>query len=806
MFYWQDVKYSFRLLVKTPVFSLMTVLVLAGGLGVSIFTFSFLYTAMVKPLPVPAGERIVRVMLSGPDGAGVIDAADLASMRPQIRTLSELGAYTGKEVVIGTAGAARAIEATATEWNLFAVTRSQPMLGRVLQPADQEPAAEPVIVLSHAVWRAAFGSDTSLIGKHVTLNGVPTRLIGVMPEGYSFPIAAEAWVPIPPELLASTKPNRDYVQVYARLAPGVDAEQASVELTGLLQRSRAARPVETAERPEPVGVSVQTFQMAQIGDRGPLVLAVLNTLAGLILLLASINVMNLLLARANERARETALRLALGAPRARLIMQSLWETIILCVSGGALATAIAIWGLTAINAWAQSQLQGNLVFWWVWGFDRMVLLSAGAFVTLTIAVLGSVVSLRATNLELNAVLQEGGLRGGGRKEGRIARALVVTQVATVSVLMFFGSMSAIVAQRVAGVDLGYDTRHLLNASIELPDRYASAESRGLFFQQAQERLAAGAAIDGVVLRTGLAEMPSAAGILTLLDRPATALPPRAYILAVLGPLTPLGHTLHEGRFFDTRDVENAGPTAIVSASFATRHWPGTSPLGKQLRLTGLSANEPDRTVVGVVSDVLLGNPLSRDRSGLAVYIPLRQSETTGASVLFRHRGDLRAAEVAFHQTITGLDPLIAPSNVQSFDEVLAKTSLIARSVAILFGACFAFALLLAVSGTYGLMARAIGRRTREIGIRRALGATDRSILALLLGQGGRQLGVGALVALPLTLLIAWGFSSFFPIALGLSMSTALLVSLAITIVVLLATWVPTRRAVAIPPREALWRE
>ena len=546
--------------------------------------------------------------------------------------------------------------------------------------------------------------------------------------------------------------------------------------------------------------------MAQIGERGPLVLAVLNTLAGLILLLACINVMNLLLARANERARETALRLALGAPRARLIMQSLWETIILCVSGGVLATAIAIWGLTAINAWAQSHLQGNLVFWWVWGFDRMVLLSAGAFVTLTIAVLGSVVSLRATNLELNAVLQEGGLRGGGRKEGRIARALVVTQVATVSVLMFFGSMSAIVAQRVANVDLGYDTRNLLSASVELPDHYAGAESRGLFFQQAQERLTSSAAIDGVVLRAGLAEMPSAAGEVTLLDRSETTLPARAYILAVLGPLTPLGHDLHEGRFFDTRDIETTGAAAIVSASFAAQHWPGTSPLGKQLRLTGLSDNEPARTVVGVVSDVLLGNPLSRDRSGLAVYIPLRQSQATGASVLFRHRGDLRAAEVAFHQTITGLDPLIAPSNVQSFDEVLAKTSLMARSVATLFGACFAFALLLAVSGTYGLMARAIGRRTREIGIRRALGATDRTILALLLGQGGRQLGIGALVALPLTLLIAWAFSSFFPIALGLSVSTALLVSVAITIVVLLATWVPTRRAVALPPREALWRE
>ncbi|MEX2282889.1 MAG: ABC transporter permease [Gemmatimonadota bacterium] len=805
MFYWQDVKYSLRLLAKTPVFTLLTIVVLAGGLGVSIFTFSFLYTAMVKPLPVPGGERIVRVMRA--DGGGLIDAADFAALRRSIRTLTDVGAYTDREVVVGTAEASRSIQATVTEWNVFAVTRTRPFLGRGLQPADQEAGAEPVVVLSYPIWHAVFGSDTSLVGSHVTLNGVVTRLVGVMPEGYSFPVAADAWVPIRPDLLTARVPEQYYVQVYARLAADADAESARAELSGLLQRVRQARPATTPERALPTGMTVQSFPMAQIGEGGLLALAVLNTLAGLILLLACINVTNLLMARANERARETALRLALGAPRGRLIVQSLWETIILCLAGGLLATVIATWGLSAINTWAHARLEGNLVFWWVWGFDRIVLLSSGAFVTLTIAVLGSIVSMRATNLELNAVLQEGGLRGGGRKEGKVARALVVTQVATVSVLMFFGSMSAIVAYRVANVDLGYDTRNLLSASVELPaERYAGAESRGLFYQQAQERLSANPAVDGVLLRTGLAEMSSAAGQFVLLDRPTTAVDPRTFVLGVLGPLTPLGIRLHEGRFFDTRDTEASDATVIVSASFAARNWLGSSPLGQQLRLTGLGESEPARSVVGVVGDVLLGNPLSRDRSPIAVYIPLRQSSADGANVLFRHRGSLVGAQAAFHQTVTALDPLIIPSNVQSFEEVLAKTSLIARSVAALFAACFAFALLLAVSGTYGLMARAIGRRTREIGIRRALGATDRMILSLLVGQGGRQLGVGAVVALPLTLLIAWGFSSFFPIALVVSLGTALLVSVAITIVVLAATWIPTRRAVALAPRDALWRD
>jgi len=208
----------------------------------------------------------------------------------------------------------------------------------------------------------------------------------------------------------------------------------------------------------------------------------------------------------------------------------------------------------------------------------------------------------------------------------------------------------------------------------------------------------------------------------------------------------------------------------------------------------------------VVEDVPLGNPLSRRRSAVAVYVPLRQSGARDAAVTFRHRGSPVAAATAFHETLGGLDPAIVPSNVASFEEVITKMSLVARSVAGLFGVCFGFALLLAASGTYGLMARSIGRRTRDLGVRRALGATDRNIVAMLLRQGSRQLGVGAVFAMPLTLLTAWGFSRYFPIGLGVSAGAALAVSAVVASIVLAATWLPARRAVAVPLRDALGRE
>lgn len=420
--------------------------------------------------------------------------------------MSDLGAYVDREVIVGEGPGTRNIQATATEWNIFEVTGTRPALGRGLGPGDQEPGAEPVIVLSDRTWQRVFGGDSSIVGTRVFLNGTGTRIVGVMPPGYGFPVASEAWLPIRPELLTMRVPGQEAVQAYARLRPGVTARRADAELTVLLGRVHAARrSVDTLPLPAPT-LTVVPYPVAQIGEDGPLVLLVLNTLAGLILLLACINVTNLLLARANERARETAVRMALGAPRARLVMQSLWESVILCVTGGVLATLLATWGLEAVTRWTRINLEGNLPFWWVWGFDRGVLVAAGGFVTLAIAVLGGVVATRAARTSITAVLQDGPSAGAGRREGRLARALVVVQVATVSVLMFFGTMSAVVAWRVEHIDLGYDTRNLLRASVELPgERYPDAIARGRFFQEAFAELSSRPEIDGVVLRAPLAD-------------------------------------------------------------------------------------------------------------------------------------------------------------------------------------------------------------------------------------------------------------------------------------------------------------
>jgi len=554
----------------------------------------------------------------------------------------------------------------------------------------------------------------------------------------------------------------------------------------------------------PSVMSVQTFQMAQIGGGGPLVMFILNALAALILLLACVNVTNLLLARANERARETAVRLALGASRGRLIVQTAWESVLLTVAGGVLASGLAVWALDAVNGWAQATLPGNLAFWWRWGYDPSVLAAGGAFVVLTIAVLVSVASRRAVNTEINAVLQEGASRAGSRGEGRVARALVVAQVVAVSLLMFFGAVSTIVAYRVVHVDFGYDTRNVLDGPLFLPaDRYIDRDTRNQFFKSVLERLGERTEIEGPVMRLPLGNAENARGDIEI----ASGAPdrrPRAHVIAALGPLATLGVELAAGRYFGPEDDDSGVRTALVSRAMAELYWPGRSPLGEQLTLTGIGETEP-RTIVGIVGDVVLTEVAYGSRSYVGAYVPLLQTDARGARVQFRYRGGEQSARAAYHETLTALDPLLV-SELTSLEEMLRLSTALARSVTDLITGCCVFALLLAVSGTYGLMARSIGRRTREIGVRRALGASDNRILAMLLSHGARQLGIGALIALPLLLGIGWASSLFMPISFALAVATAVAVSATITLIVLAATWVPTRRAITIAPRDALWRE
>ena len=804
MLHLQDIRYAFRLLARSPGFTLLTVVVLAGGLGLSTFTFSFLHTAMIRPLPLGDGDRIVRLMSLEDGRRRQVDLVDVAPLQASMRSVRYLGAYTRREVIVGRDGDRRLLQTTATDPSLFAVAATPAFMGRSLVPADADPGAEPVIVLSYRTWDVAFGQDRSIIDTHVALNGVSTRVVGVMPEGFGFPVAEDAWLPLPRVTMASARAGQAYVAVFARLADGATAEQAAAEAAAILQREAAARDTTAGTAPR-LGAAVESFPAAQIGDERTLVFTTINLLAALILLLALVNVTTLLTARANERVRETAVRLALGASTGRLVMQGMWETIILCVAGGIAGTAGAAWGLGAITRWTSVNVPDNMAFWWVWRMDHITLLSAGAFVTVAIVVLGSVVSLRATRTNVRDVMQDGSARSGTRREGRLARFLVATQVATVTVLMFVGVLSGVMARRVVDLDPGYDPTNLLQASLApSTERFATEDARATVFRNVQARLAEHAAVDNALLRSRVAEKGSGGGRFAVRDRTASGTLPTSNVVTTLGSMSTLGIEHIEGRMLTDTDDRSRAPVVLVSRSLATSQWRG-SPVGQQIRLAGVSDTLQWRTIVGVVSDIPYGDPFARDRSTDAIYVPLLQSGVASTNVFVRYRGNEVAGRQALNQVMGAVDPLLVPENVFRASEVIAKSGMLAVSLTKLFGSCFAFALLLAVAGTYGLMSRSIGLRTREIGVRRALGSTDAMATRLLLRQGARQVGVGTLVALPFLGLVGAVVSYYLPLGPALTTTTGILVSAVIMVVVLGATWLPTRRVVATELRDALWR-
>lgn len=811
MVHLQDVRYALRLLARSPGFTLLTVLVLAGGLGLSTFTFSFLHTAMIRALPLSEGERIVRIDPVVQGRRQATDAADVAALRASLRTVRELGGYTtrevvvGREVVAGREGDRRVLDATVADPVLFTVARTPALFGRPLVAADAAHGAEPVIVLSYRTWEVAFGADPAILERPVAIDGVSTRVVGVMPAGFGFPVASEAWLPLPAEAMTATAPGLHALRLVGRLAPGTTHARAAAEATPVLQHAIAAR--DSSVRAGTVAAAVESFPAVQFGEERALVFTVLNLLAALILLLALVNVTNLLLARADERLRETAVRLALGASTGRLVMQGMWESVLLCLAGGVLGTAGAAWGLAAITRWTRAHLEGNLAFWWVWRMDHVTLLGAGAFVTVAIAVLGGAVALRATRIDVREVMQDGSARAGARRVGRLSRALVTLQVTTVTVLMFVGVLAGVMARRVVTLDAGFATARLLQGGVVPPPaRYATDAERAAVFREVHARLAEHPAFDGVILRHTLAEQRTAAGRFALRRAGPAGPAPGAHVVAALGDLGTIGVTVVEGRALEAGDDATRAPVALVSRALAARHWPGRSPVGEQLRLTGMGDAAPWVTIVGVASDIPYGDPLSRERTADAIYLPLLQSGAGHTGVIVRWRASEVAGRQALLQAFGAVDPLLMPDTLQPFDEVLRKMGLITTSVSRLFAACFAFALLLALAGTFGLMSRAVGLRTREIGVRRALGATDASVTRLLLRQGGGQLGVGALLAAPVMLATAMAFMHFFPVSGWIALAAGVLVPAAIVALLLGATWVPTRGVLRVTPRDALWRE
>lgn len=808
MSYWTDVRYALRLLRKTPVFTLTTILVLAGGLAVSLYTFGLLNTALYKDLPIAEGDRVVRVE-GRSDGlpTQTLDAYELSQIVPQVKELEAVGVYSDTDVEVSDRELSQMVPATYGQWDMFGFIGVQPQLGRSFVQADTISGAEPVAILSHALWQSAFAGSPDIVGRVIHVNRKSVRVIGVMPAGVTFPVWSRLWLPMPQsESQPANEAASTPVGVYARLRPGATRSSAAAELTELMAGVRRSHPRVDGKPYDYDAIALETFQMSLAGGgAGNVMFAVLNLLAGFIMLLSCVNVGNMLLARTQERMKEIAVRVAVGAPRGRLLWQMMLESLLICVVGGVIALLLIAYWLKAtdqfLHGWSD-----RLPFWARWGVDMQSVLMTLGFVLFAVCVVSILPTWRVLRMPCTTLLRDGTRGARGRLSGRLSRLLVTVQIVLISVVMAVGGALTFVAWRTSNLDTGIDGERLLALDVGAPKGSdETPASRAQYHERLLSSIRAQSDVEGAMLWSGGGDRRF--GVDGKRYPLAEDHPEATVRLSSDAPVS-LGAKLLEGRYFDSRDGIDGSRSALVSKTLAERYWPGSSPIGRSIQLLDESGKSSEqRVVVGVVSDVLDDSQLMQAdaRAVTAIYLPFAQAAPGSARYLVRYRGDEPSARATLLNLAwqANAAPGVA---VDRYTALRDRTVALSRSLSKLFVYSGLFALLLALTGIYGLSSNEVILRRQEVGLRRAIGATDGSILGLFLKQGARRLAVGLVFALLIgggglfLLSRLAGLGSVVPGVIGVG------VALTITLLVGMATYLSTRRILRGEPAEGMRHE
>ena len=799
----QDLRYALRTLLKSPGFALVAVLTLALGIGANTAIFSAVDAVLLRPLPYPGADRLVTIWgTRGADRQVITGYADLMDFAAQSRSFTGIGVIRGLSVNLTGPEAPDRLNGeyvSADVLRLYGVTAA---LGRTFVPEETAPGSgQRVAVLSDAAWKTRFGGDPHILGRSLTLDGRPHVVIGVMPPGFTSPFGpAEVWLPITSIPSAATIFNRGVQNVWGigRLRPGVSVEQAQRDLDVIAARLAAQYPESNAG----FGVRLVTLRDEVVGPMRPALLTLMAAVA-VVLLIACANVAGLQLARSASRRHEMSVRASLGAGRGRLVRQLLAESVVLSVVGGAGGVLVAAW---TVGALARSVPGGLPAFGQV-GVDRPVLLFAVAAVAASVLLFGLAPAVVASRADLGDALR---VRtpdaGAGGRSAKLRSALVVAELALSMILIASAGLLIRSVAAMSAVKPGFEPDHLLTFQFRLPRaKYADSSSRAAFFAQAVERVRA---VPGV-RAAALVEMTPMTGnwdvtayLVEGQPAPAPGRAPEAGLNAVTdGYFGTMGIPLLAGRDFDAGDRLGTRPVVIVSRELARRAWPGSSALGRRIRQADDSVW---RTVVGVVGDTkqrTLGEDLEP-----RVYVPVLQTLDAFCNVVARTAGDPLALGGAVRAAIWSVDPQQPVWSITSMDQLLRRATRGARFTTWLTTGLAGLALLLAAIGVYGVMAYVVAQRTREIGIRLAVGSTPSQAVSLVLGRGLRivagaaVLGVsGALGAARLLRGELFGVAATDPLAFG---GAVLVLAGAAS----LASWLPARRAAKVDPVVALRSE
>jgi putative ABC transport system permease protein len=800
----QDLTYALRRLVKAPGFTFVAVLTLALGIGANSAIFSVVNGVLLKPLPYPESDRLVgvyhvtegeRAVMSGPN------FTDVARMSQSLENVAAVS--TSRAILTGEGEPARLATAEVTA-SLFNVLRVRAALGRTFNADENTPGKTNVVILSHGLWQQRFGGDASVIGRRITLDGVKREVVGVMPGGFSYPAERQAWLPLEfDQSFVATQRSAWYLYVVGRLKPGVTPEQSAAEVETIGRNLAKQYPDANGE----IGMTTYPLLEAMVGDIRGAVLVLLGAV-GFVLLIACTNVANLLLARAAARESEIAVRTALGAGRGRLVRQLLTESLLLSIIGAGVGLLLAVWGvdlLVRLKPAGIPRLDNVRV-------DGIVIAFTLVIAGVTGVLFGLVPAFTATH-GVSASLMESG-RGAvtSRAGARVRGALVVAELALAVMLLAGAGLLMRSFARLQAVDPGFRVEQGLTFDLTLPDaRYEADATRIAFFDQLLPRLRA---LPGVRSASAVLGLPLS-GLqfvisFTVAGRPPV--PPAQQPAMQVRVATPdyfsaIGIPVKRGRAFTEDDKEGTPRVVLITESAARQFFPGEDPIGKTIRLGwGKGPGRPNAggEVVGIVGDVKDAGLNEPDPP--QIYLPYRQWTVGSISVLLKTSVPPTSIAEAARAQVYAIDPNLPLSNVNTLEGILAKSISQQRFYALLLAIFAGVALVLAAIGIFGVLSYAVAQRTREIGIRMALGAQGRSVVALIVREamvlvvGGVILGTAAALFLSDTMTkMLFSITPTDP-------ATFASVAGVLIGVALLAAYIPARRATRVDPIVALRAE
>jgi putative ABC transport system permease protein len=797
----QDLRHAIRVMRKDASITAAAIAILALGIGSTTAVFTLVNGILVNPLPYPEPNRLVAVQEFHPPSSefdGAIAFPNYLDIRARMRLLEDVGVYYEGEPTIRGEGNAERVPGASMSDGVFRILGVKPLLGRVFTREEDVTKGPSIVVLGEDLWRRRYGADPAIVGKTIGIGATRRTVIGVMPSSFHFPERSELWMPLQLTPKDSTRSDY-YMSGIGRLRPGVSAEQATAELSALMTQINKENPATNTDnlaRAIPIRTAVA-------GDYRRAVITLLAAV-GFLLLIACANITNLLLIKASARAREMAVRTALGASRARLIRQLITESALFGLIGGAAGIVLAYAGVPALL----SLIPIDLPRWMTFSIDGRVLLFALAVSLATSLLFGVVPAFGGSRVELTSTLKEGGRFGtAGSRRNLLRNGLVVAEVALSLTLLAGAGLMTRSFLGLRHQPMGFSApEKVLTLNLGWPgDRFPSGPKARALQADMEHELRALPDVSSVGFSSGV-PLASVWGrsltvegypLLTLKDAPSIF-----YSVASASYFRTLGIPIVEGREFTESDWDHPLVT-IVEESLAKRYWPNESAIGKRVRYGPPENNEPWHTIIGVAGNVRTENLTGKNRFN--IYVPFSRF-FTAKSVLIRTGQDPTRLAQAARKTIQGIDRDVAVNQLFSLEQIVDRAAWRERFFTVLLTVFSGLAVVLAAVGLYGVLAYAVSLRTHEIGIRMALGASAGQVQGLVLRQGllltGLGLLCGILAALALTRLIATQLYHVSPS----DPSTFAVVTAILMCVSVVAALIPARRATRVEPLTALREE